>query len=1326
MTSQRGSLSPTLAAFRSEHAHSSDSSTATHHLDTDAKSRAAEDASPIDAALLLASLAAQRASRGSNPYRSIPRRFAPASVSRSRSRSSSRKATRQNLEHERSTLSSATRREQGPPHAESSRDGARRWGLSDSADESDASDDSSRTAAAAAVRYAMGGGSVDLSREEAQNRPRANTLRPPSPASKGKGRAEPVPITPTLLRSARSTAHLARTASSTQLCMLNAEATSLRASRDASPIGERERSRDALSVSPPWIRPNSPQTASGDAISGRGRPSASAPGVQTARLPPSLAAISRGRSDHVSPSRLGRRGTSASVLSTTGPQDDSTAAGSGSKLVRKHSLLNRPTSRTSIDLEGALFGDEEDVHLTFSSCESGESDVEDATASSPPNSRFNSRGRSSRRSSGASRDRKRGLRVLLQPITDIDRTPEDASTEQQPSSSCATSLGTSGSAGSEHDRRSSHSVASSRSSSCDHLLEFRAQRAATPRKDAVLAGDVMPCDATGLSTAPPASRPIATLTRQRSSRRAATLSRASSLARSNSGRSRATQSLARIVLDDQRNSSSRRGRSSSRARHGERAIEEMMRDASSIEGGLGALTQPAVRVEAEDGDPLLCPSTVSIADLVSVPAVEWDSDSDRRQSISSVRSEGASGEQEAARRSGFAAAYSERIASIGSHFKLWSRHGQQDEQSGTIPQQQQNVVARTTDSMPVAAPQRLRTTSGRPQVGVAHENASASASASTDSSLFSASWRTLSRLPNLLLLPTLATRSASPPSAVVGASQPTSAATSLSPHDAAAQLAIAPCPLAPKAELPPSPDAASSESLGEARDGAQQASPKMGRGVVSPLEGDRDAGAYVSGLGAPIDPDIELSSVVQLQTFRSRSRSASRSRGYAAHRMPHLSRPPSSPDQSSASRRTSASRARTRVSISESASSPDLSPAASPSLHKRESEAGIAPLTLPEPTLALRNADAMRAVSAPTSPRGRRARHESRGRLETQQRDDDEDEDGDGFRLVHRRGRRARRRASVGRSEVEAEEAKASPKCSRPAVQAPVPETFSAYASSASHSASEDERSSASETERHGCKDVARSTRDEEVEERGRRSRSGRGRRRSTSPSGARQNAAAQAATSASPPVTLPGAPIVAPALAPFDDRGRTGSVKVVSVSAETSTIDALATDEPSITTAPRDLSDEIGMASEDAMQPDAILCASETSEAASNSTIPVPTTIALRPCMVSNGAHLLMLSLELEMMRARKISASLKPRWLKARMREVRIWDASVAGSLGAEEGRTSGSPAMPLEQDQASGAGVSNASNASSRGTQMPAPPLASFRSVDRPQSPLRHEVT
>ncbi|KAK0552044.1 hypothetical protein OC845_001903 [Tilletia horrida] len=70
-----------------------------------------------------------------------------------------------------------------------------------------------------------------------------------------------------------------------------------------------------------------------------------------------------------------------------------------------------------------------------------------------------------------------------------------------------------------------------------------------------------------------------------------------------------------------------------------------------------------------------------------------------------------------------------------------------------------------------------------------------------------------------------------------------------------------------------------------------------GRGVVSPWEGDSDPGAYVFGLGLPVDPDTELGSVVQLQTFRTghgypfgRSRTLSLDTGAAVARRDGVAR----------------------------------------------------------------------------------------------------------------------------------------------------------------------------------------------------------------------------------------------------------------------------------------------------------------------------------------------------------------------------------------------------------------------------------------------------
>ena len=50
-----------------------------------------------------------------------------------------------------------------------------------------------------------------------------------------------------------------------------------------------------------------------------------------------------------------------------------------------------------------------------------------------------------------------------------------------------------------------------------------------------------------------------------------------------------------------------------------------------------------------------------------------------------------------------------------------------------------------------------------------------------------------------------------------------------------------------------------------------------GRGVMSPLEADASTSAYVAGLGPALDPDTEISSVVHLETFRSKYGASKRS-----------------------------------------------------------------------------------------------------------------------------------------------------------------------------------------------------------------------------------------------------------------------------------------------------------------------------------------------------------------------------------------------------------------------------------------------------------------
>ncbi len=183
--------------------------------------------------------------------------------------------------------------------------------------------------------------------------------------------------------------------------------------------------------------------------------------------------------------------------------------------------------------------------------------------------------------------------------------------------------------------------------------------------------------------------------------------------------------------------------------------------------------------------------------------------------------------------------------------------------------------------------------------------------AESEPSLLSASWRNLARLPNLILLPGLAARQAR--ESLASAAKVSGDAFDSSSNDrhltAAAEndfaqiyrLASAASAsderglqtqrkVALKTGRPPSPSPSpsppasllgsrqsSNDSICTTDKGSYthklDSASRRGRGVASLPEADRDPSAYVSGLGQPIDPDTELSSVVQLQTFRSRSRS---------------------------------------------------------------------------------------------------------------------------------------------------------------------------------------------------------------------------------------------------------------------------------------------------------------------------------------------------------------------------------------------------------------------------------------------------------------------
>jgi len=578
-----------------------------------------------------------------------------------------------------------------------------------------------------------------------------------------------------------------------------------------------------------------------------------------------------------------------------------------------------------------------------------------------------------------------------------------------------------------------------------------------------------------------------------------------------------------------------------------------------------------------DADPLLGSKVGSVADLIDVDAVEWNDlqkannssqsslslDRDRRQSVA---------EQEKNRRKGFAAAYQQRLSSL-----LWSRDRSDTKSSSGTSNRDEKPEGEGTES------------------------------------LLTSSWRHLTTLPNFLLMPTLGPSRAR---AIINeeANQEAKREEALS----AAQEAVA----AEMPSMPSTPISASSvisfstsskssqNSLKNANDGIKEhtTSGPKGRGVMTPLQADSDVSAYVPGLGLPIDPDLELSSVVHLQTFRTTHPSQSRSR------------------RGSLEKPTSVDVGIHRRSYSDNSLEP---PSIGFNLENRRSDVGRW------------NPFATRVsnVIEPVVVEGRKPLRED---------------------VEEKRGRSPRA-------------------CSRPAVQAPVPGNYSAYHSSGS----EEEENTKGDVE--GRQDS--------------RGRAGRGRKtrsrmRSSSPPSSRQHAIglfdskAHGRTGQEKDVvgTEDGASHVlrvrsTPNLASMatrhnrqrqarhsGGRGRAGSVKVVSAS--------FSKENESIK---GDVQVDVSAQSATRVPYPSRVASPSPSPNRSSLGMGVPSQVASRPSMVSNGAHLLMLSLELEMMRNRKITCSLKPRWLKARIRS----ESSVRTSTPAEmeeEGGGDGSGLRPI----------------------------------------------
>lgn len=612
----------------------------------------------------------------------------------------------------------------------------------------------------------------------------------------------------------------------------------------------------------------------------------------------------------------------------------------------------------------------------------------------------------------------------------------------------------------------------------------------------------------------------------------------------------------------------------------------------------------------QDADPLLSSDFGSVAELVNVDAVVWNDLSKRGSTATNLLSIAAQrdvDEQEKARRSGFAVAYQERLASLSTQLRIWSRPAA----TPVSPSEEiAEPMSNKKQAVECAAEQVPQPSSLQPQ--------QQTEAAPAGESILSSSWRHLSRLPNLLQLPTLTSSSSSATKSATSTIQPDVRASSPS-NASTASIRSNPSPLSS-----PGP---SNRSLSDNT---------KGRGVMNPLEGDADVSAYVSGLGLPIDPDVELSSVVHLQTFRSRSKSVG-------------------PPKPSPLRRL------------ETASEDDEAKAVADhrGRHRRTASDWEAPVNL----RPLRSSERLSSANGSGGAAALSSKLAAAGRLSP-------------------------------------------PRCSRPAVQAPVPGNYSAYNSSASGSEeSESDRSNAS-----GKRSRRRSV-DEEDKRSSRGRRSGTSSRRSSPPSNSRQCAiglfstdpvtrrrddvGSQISDALSEGVqmirvkSLPNlcgegkegpVPIhdaqgrnrsrasrrasstrgrgqaaseevdgqhtmteVVESSGDTDERGRAasgtrgrmGSVKVVSASLGPS---SYATREgahgPALSSG-----SSAGNSGANPMGSSAMIMGSSG----------VGANAGVRPIMVSNGAHLLMLSLELEMMRSRKITGQLKPRWLKARARPER-----------------------------------------------------------------------
>ena len=609
--------------------------------------------------------------------------------------------------------------------------------------------------------------------------------------------------------------------------------------------------------------------------------------VATSAALPSLYKASRGRSTNVSPSRRwDRRGASASVLSgasasgSGGEGDDASDEDQISSRLnaRTSAYRNAETTQPSLNhrlpaaKEEALFpSDDDDESPQFSSSEEVEAPL-----------RHNAEHRRRlRRWSSIERERRRGMRILLREQPVISASLEDTSDKTQMRRSTRSA---NRHARALEDNPSDVDVSSSPSSctsSCDlNYVATESESPAIPIKErgvgtsddridgahnaSVSVGSghsQVPSSTDGSDDPSPAVSTPSTSLVQRSPPGLAAIKPIIAIpvtSGSDPLLGLATPSVEDMIQVDQ--------------------VEYFPEEAISAQLSSAQLNRKASTKQSKK-------SSWIIGDFESEPESEDELSYTPDPNRALNRSYGTA--TSASAPSSSASSYQARLASLQSQLRIWSRS------TGTS-----------------AAPRTRQISSSSEEH--AENDADVKDLDPSGPGILSASWRNLARLPNLILLPGLAARQARESLASASKPQdersegslPKTASSSPADNDFAhiyrvansvqgsldqktlqAQRNVALRSGRPPSPSPsPSPPASllgsrqsSNDSISTSNPRSQASNPtgtpRRGRGVPSPLEADRDPSAYVSGLGQPIDPDTELSSVVQLQTFRSRSRS---------------------------------------------------------------------------------------------------------------------------------------------------------------------------------------------------------------------------------------------------------------------------------------------------------------------------------------------------------------------------------------------------------------------------------------------------------------------